>query len=344
MKLRFTSFALSLIVLIIVSCNSDEILNHSIVPEETTTSQVSLCIAPTIEQSDMPMTRTNTAHHGLYAINVFWQGKGLTSYQPYVSGLFDNVSQIEISLIDGYQYRFDCSFLGEDELPYYIIEDGLAKYGRPFSMTKKGDVYAPVTNKLIVSLAPFDNNAQFYQGIYWGNTETEEGKVLSYPSNHRYYGSSTIDLTQTTESYVTVNIELKRAYCNLMFESKDIPLGDKIEITLPGADRPFSITGTGGEGIRQSEERLLALYKTADSWGGKINASEQSAITVQYYSSKAQEWRFIYQNAPNITLKRNKRNIVKFVNIDQANGEGNISIDEGEVAGAPTDPEYQEIY
>lgn len=344
MKLRFTSFALFLIALIIVSCNNDENLNHSIVPEETTTSQVSLCILPAIEQSDMPMARANTAHRGLYAINVLWQGKGLTSYQPYVSGLFDDISQIEISLIDGYKYRFDCSFLVEDELPCYIIEDELIKYGRPFSMSKNGDIYAPVTNKLIVSLAPFDNNTQFYQGIYWGSTETEKGKVLSYPSNHRYYGSNIIDLTQTKESYVTLNIELQRAYCNLMFESKDIPSGDKIEITLPGTDRPFSITGTGGEDIKHSEERLLALYKTADSWGGKINVSEQAAITVQYYSFKTQEWHSIYQDALNITLKRNKRNIVRFVNIDQANGEGNISIDEGEVAGAPTDPEYQEIY
>ena len=192
-------------------------------------------------------------------------------------------------------------------------------------------------------MAPFDTNNQFYQGAYSGSTETEKGVVLPYPSNHRYYGSNTVDLTRTTESHVVVNIELRRAYCNLLFESKDIPQGDKIEVTLSGTNRAFYITGTGGENIIQSEERLLALNKTADRWGGTINTSESVGITVQYYSSTTHEWRLIYQNSPSITLKRNKRNIIKFVNIDQATGKGNIHMGEGEIAGSPTDSEYQEI-
>lgn len=343
MKLRISTFVLFLIFTI-VSCHNDESpIDNSETSE--TTSQVSLCISPSIEQSDMPMARANTSPaRGLYAINVFWQGKGLTNYQPYVCGLFDDVSRIEISLIDGYKYRFDCSFLEESELPHSIFEDGIIKYGRPFAMGKDGNIYAPVTNKLIVSLASFDTNNQFYQGAYSGSTETEEGKTLLFPSNHRYYGSSTVDLTKTTESYVMVDIELKRAYCNLMFESDDLPQGDRIKITLPDGNAPFFITGTGGEGIRSSEERLLALNKTADRWRGNINESDQTDITVEYYSSVTGEWRSIYGDTPAITLKRNKRNIVKFVNIDQATGESTIILGEGEIAGPPTDPEYQEIF
>lgn len=342
MKLRFTALILLPAILIIASCNDEEYTDYPEIQE--TTSQISLAIAPSIEQSEIPMVRANASpSSGLYAINVYWQGKGLTSYQPYVSGLFNDVSQIDISLIDGYKYRFDCSFLEESELPYSISEDGITKYGRPFALAKDGNIYAPVTNKLMVSLASFDTNTQFYQGAYSGSTETAEGVILPYPSNHRYYGSSTVDLTQTTESHIVVNIELRRAYCNLLFESKDIPQGDKIEIALSGTDRPFYITGTGGENIIRSEERLLALNKTADRWGGTINASESVNITVQYYSSTTHEWRLIYQNSPSITLKRNKRNIIKFVNIDQATGEGNIHMGEGETAGPPTDSEYQEI-
>ncbi|MCS3283072.1 hypothetical protein NXV73_11495 [Bacteroides salyersiae] len=80
-----------------------------------------------------------------------------------------------------------------------------------------------VTNKLTVSLTPFDTNTQFYQGAYSGNTETEERVVLPYPSNHRYYGSNTVDLTRTTESHVIVNIELRRAYCNLVVRIQRYP-------------------------------------------------------------------------------------------------------------------------
>lgn len=343
MKLRFTAFLILLpVIFITASCSNDENADYPEVQE--TTSQVSLTIAPSIEQSEMPMVRANSSvSNGLYAINVYWQGKGLTSYQPYVSGLFNDVSQVAISLIDGYRYRFDCSFLEESELPYSISEDGITKYGRPFAMAKDGSIYAPVTNKLTVSLAPFDTNTLFYQGAYSGSTEIAEGVILPYPSNHRYYGSNSVDLTQATESHVVVNIELRRAYCNLLFESNDIPQGDKIEITLPGANQVFQLTGTGGEGIIQSEERLLALNKTADRWNGTINAGELVSITVQYYSSITDEWRPIYQDSPGITLKRNKRNIIRFVNIDQATGESNIHIGEGEITGSPTDSEYQEI-
>ena len=342
MKLRFTALILLPAIFIIASCSNDENADYPEIQE--TTSQISLAIEPSIEQSEIPMVRASSStSRGLYAINVYWQGKGLTSYQPYVSGLFNDVSQIDISLIDGYKYRFDCSFLEESELPYSISENGITKYGRPFALAKDGNIYAPVTNKLTVSLTPFDTNTQFYQGAYSGNTETEEGVVLPYPSNHRYYGSNTVDLTRTTESHVIVNIELRRAYCNLLFESKDIPQGDKIEVTLSGTNRAFYITGTGGKNIIQSEEHLLALNKTADRWGGAINASESVGITVQYYSSTTHEWRLIYQNSPSITLKRNKRNIIKFVNIDQATGEGNIHMGEGEITGSPTDSEYQEI-
>ena len=48
------------------------------------------------------MSRSSEQPKGFYTINVFWQGKGLKNYEPYVSGLFDDVSQVSISLIDGY--------------------------------------------------------------------------------------------------------------------------------------------------------------------------------------------------------------------------------------------------
>lgn len=340
MKSPFIAFALFLISFFVVACNSDEASDYPTDPVSTT--QVSLCIAPSIEQSELPMSRSSEQPKGLYTINVFWQGKGLKNYEPYVSGLFDDVSQVSISLIDGYKYRFDCTYLGENELPHHIIDNGVIKYGRPFALTQDGSIYAPVTNRLIVSLAPFDKNNQFYQGTYSGNTEVTEGEICSYPSNHRYYGSSIVDLSQSTASHVNVNIELLRAYCTLTFESKDIPQGDIIEIALSGTS-PFTILGTGGNGTIKTEERLLALSKTADRWNGGINASDQSSILVRYYSTKDKEWHFIYQDAPLITLKRNKRNIIKFINIDQATGEGHFTMGEGEIAGNPTDSEHQEI-
>ena len=94
------------------------------------------------------MSRSSEQPKGLYTINVFWQGKGLKNYEPYVSGLFDDVSQVSISLIDGYKYRFDCTYLGENELPHHIIDNGVIKYGRPFALTQDGSIYRRRYNRL----------------------------------------------------------------------------------------------------------------------------------------------------------------------------------------------------
>lgn len=77
---------------------------------------------------------------GIYAVNVFWKGKGLTSFQPYASGLFDNPYRVEIGLIEGYVYRFDCSFLGYKDRPYYTIQSDSILYGLPFSSTLQKEV------------------------------------------------------------------------------------------------------------------------------------------------------------------------------------------------------------
>mgnify|MGYP001221350686 CR=1 FL=1 len=96
MKLRFTALILLPAIFIIASCSNDENADYPEIQE--TTSQISLAIEPSIEQSEIPMVRASSStSRGLYAINVYWQGKGLTSYQPYVSGLFNDVSQIDIS-------------------------------------------------------------------------------------------------------------------------------------------------------------------------------------------------------------------------------------------------------
>ena len=105
---------------------------------------------------------------GIYAVNVFWKGKGLTSFQPYASGLFDNPYRVEIGLIEGYVYRFDCSFLGYKDRPYYTIQSDSILYGLPFSSTLQKEVNGLVNNDLKISINPLNINGAFHQHIYKG--------------------------------------------------------------------------------------------------------------------------------------------------------------------------------
>ena len=57
MKSPFIAFAFFLISFFVVACNSDEASDYPTDPVSTT--QVSLCIAPSIEQSELPMSRSS---------------------------------------------------------------------------------------------------------------------------------------------------------------------------------------------------------------------------------------------------------------------------------------------
>ena len=111
MLLKHWNLILIFLTFSIISCESSK--NE---PEVNSTPSfpvgrefnVSLNIAPFLEIAEQPLSRsTSTVADGIYAVNVFWKGKGLTSFQPYASGLFDNPYRVEIGLIEGYVYRFD---------------------------------------------------------------------------------------------------------------------------------------------------------------------------------------------------------------------------------------------
>ena len=116
MLLKHWHFALITIIFLTISCGSDkdEPAVSSTPPFPVGKEfNVSLDIAPFLEVDEQPLGRSVTSDlpGGLYAVNVFWKGKGLSSFQPYASGLFDDPYRVEIGLIVGYTYRFDCSFL-----------------------------------------------------------------------------------------------------------------------------------------------------------------------------------------------------------------------------------------
>ena len=67
-----------------------------------------------ISTSETPLSRTEVAPKKIYGINVYYKKDGDTNYQNYAYGLFDNIQDMTISLISGYQYKFECSMVRED--------------------------------------------------------------------------------------------------------------------------------------------------------------------------------------------------------------------------------------
>lgn len=307
---------------------------------------VGLQITPTIEQDSRPLSRASITEDGIYAVNVFWK-KG-SSYLPYATGLFDNINNISIGLIEGYLYRFDCTFLNINEL--YSRDREV--YGLPFSITPNKEIDATVTNKLTISINPLNENTMFHQHIYKGATHIKADSISERPANtYRFYGSNTIDLTtaapiaDNNRPIATISIELKRAYYTLQFAAENLSEGDSIRVETTNA-KPFIIINNNSSNKPPcSEERLLSLANIVSnpSWGGNINEQETLPINIYYRPKDATEWTWIIKNQ-SITAKRNIRNLVTIRNIDQHyKGQTSISFEGNNSDFNPSDQEEQTI-
>lgn len=307
---------------------------------------VGLQITPTLEHDSRPLSKALATEDGIYAVNVFWK-KG-SSYLPYATGLFDNISNISIGLIEGYLYRFDCTYINRNEL---YSRDGKV-YGLPFSITPNKDIDAIITNKLTVSINPLNENTMFHQHIYKGATHIKADSISERPANtYRFYGSNTIDLTTAppivgdNRPMETISIELKRAYYTLQFAAENLSVGDSIRVETTNAKPFIIINNSSSDKLSNSEERLLSLANIVSnpSSDGNINKQETLPINIYYRPKDAIKWTWIIKNQ-SVTAKRNIRNLITIKNIDQHyEGQTSISFEGSNSDLNPSDREEQTI-
>ena len=342
MKIADTpSLFIALIWMILFSSCSDENKTPDINGKEI---WIGLQIGPSLEYDSQPLSRATVQEAGIYAVNVFWK-KGST-FQPYATGLFEYISDISIGLIEGYIYRFDCTFLKKNELPY----NNNGYFGLPFSITTDKRVDAAVTNKLVISINPLNENQNFHQHIYKGAMHLEANDISERPTDtHRFYGSATLDLinadpvTEGNRPVKFVSIELKRAYYTLRFAAENLSIGDSIKVETSNA-KAFLIECTDATtSLSMSEERLFSLQNVANIGNGNINATENLPINVYYRPKNAEEWTSIISNQ-SITIQRNKKNLIKIINIDKHYDENtSISFEGDNTDLDPTEEEHQNI-
>ena len=328
MLLKHWNLILIFLTFSIISCESSK--NE---PEVNSTPSfpvgrefnVSLNIAPFLEVAEQPLNRsTSTVADGIYAVNVFWKGKGLTSFQPYASGLFDNPYRVEIGLIEGYVYRFDCSFLGYKDRPYYTIQSDSILYGLPFSSTLQKEVNGLVNNDLKISINPLNINGAFHQHIYKGEMHIKCDSTSTHPTVKRFFGSEQLDFSNPNMN-TSVSMTLKRAYYSIQFVTDELAPGDSIKIKAADV-APFYLLYSK-DGTSRTEERIISMYDISDYYTAKLKEEETIAFTISYRPANEEKWYSLYTNQ-SIKMKRNKKNIVKIVKIDEHIGDATISFGE----------------
>lgn len=299
-----------------------------------------LSISPFLESEEQPLSRsTSYLPNGLYAVNVFWKGKGIASFQPYASGLFDNPYNVEIGLIEGYTYRFDCSFLSDNELPYYEIKNNERYYGLPFSRSAQKSTDGFVTNDLLISINPLNVNDSFHQCIYKGEMQIKADSISTHPIVKRYYGSQTLDFTNA-QNYPSVSLKLRRAYYSLQFSTDELNPGDSIRIEAKDIPSLYLTHADGN--ISQSLEYTVSMSDISDFYSGTLKSEENILFTISHRPADngemIGEWKPIFTNQT-VSMKRNKKNIIKIVNIDKHISDAALSFEESD----PMEEEEQEI-
>lgn len=231
-------FALPLMAMCIVSCNREEI-DITAGAEDTPQSvgeavNVSFAFKGDITIEESPLLKAageETESTDLYGINVYYDMERDGRIDDvYGYGLFDNIADMNISLLTGYKYKFECSLVkdGKNKVAYNnyrfyynsqaSYDDG---YCMPFLRTYLEPV--PVTNEFILGRDSYliglgvgkTNNFKAEDDtIIYGSEESYSdggeignGGYRRYPETDRYYGETT-DYVPTEGG--VVSIEMKR--------------------------------------------------------------------------------------------------------------------------------------
>ena len=248
-------FALPLVAMCIVSCNRDEI-DVTAGAEDTPQSvgeavNVSFAFKGDITIEESPLLKAageETESTDLYGINVYYDKERDGNIDDvYGYGLFDNIADMNISLLTGYKYKFVCSLVkdGKNEVAYnnYIFYYNTSSYSSytkgyclPFcesSQSYREDSFdysypsssyfhdpTPVENEFILG------GSSHLTGLGKGGThnfKVEKNTTIygdrtyswrssntgykQYPETDRYYGETT-DYVPTEGG--VVSIEMKR--------------------------------------------------------------------------------------------------------------------------------------
>lgn len=207
MKAKRLLFAALTLALSIVACENND---TPVTPnEESETYTVSLDLTGEIEVSQDLLTRFTPDDRDLYGIQVKYAPVSGGSYKNYAYGLFDDLTGLQIELVENHKYEFTILLIDDakDKIWEDIItinEVDYTGYGAPYdTYTYNGTSYnevTPITNNFIYSEEKYFSNN--FKGHYSSknNKETES----QIPDLNVYYGRVGDYIPQTDGEYISI--------------------------------------------------------------------------------------------------------------------------------------------
>lgn len=261
------------------------------------------------------------ADNGIYGINVYFDKErdGKTD-DIYAYGLFDNVSDMTITLLSGYKFRFACTFAKNEAESLY--------YGQYGGNTYQGFAYPFQTNKarstqLGNAFVYSNNTGEYLSGLGDGYAviSTSSGySSTSWPRIHRYYGE--------LDSYSPVvggvaTIPLKKTCFGLKLIINGVPEGSLNAVVAADGTELLNQTVESSDYVSPS---ILRSYKNVyDCW--KNESTISGTVNWTYTSSRFSQWNL--SGSSNITFKRNTLTTIT-VSVTPDSASSSISLTEEE--------------
>lgn len=187
---------------------------------------------------EQPMKRTESENNtDLYLIAV---SKGSNFNEIYAYGLFDNLNNISIQLVEGDTYTIQASAVKDGKNKISSTNDGL--YGNPF--------LSKLTNSFI-----YENDDDFNYNWYFNPTlyrlKNNDSENALIAPNLEVFLASTISNYEAKENGAPIAISFGRfAACSAEFKAVDMPTGYlKINITNKESNN---------EGVYTTEDIIVA--------------------------------------------------------------------------------------
>ena len=204
----FRLLAASLLVAVCAefsSCSNDE-EDTPIEPQNPKEYIVSIGYAGEFDITEKPLSKLKT--NDLYGIQVYSKPNtdtGSQDYKYYALGLFNDGSEMNIKLLDGYKYKIVAT----------IVKDGDSKLYKPIS--------SPFSAHNGISINKFQYTSNnYFNGLDRGLSRVSSGSVMSHPNLDRYYGEL-IDYIPQKNGHV--NINMKRTAFGIKIITKNFTQG-----------------------------------------------------------------------------------------------------------------------
>lgn len=300
----FKSAILALLACVgIVACNN----NSELVPDEPETYTVHLGWAGEILDVSYEPMATRAATDDLYGIQVYSKAKSAsssTNWAPYAYGLFDDPSNITITLQSSHKYKFVAS----------MVKDGKSKvYKNKYDEDYDHPFYAKLDNKFYYDATKGMNFLGMgHTGLIDGNSS----EYYSRPNIERFYGELSDYIPGGNSN---AKIDMKRTSFGAKFVvGGKLAVDGKLEIQLEDAPKMELALTAGADEISD-----IFTFKYVDEAWAKNDYTEDVNVAFKWIRADGAE---SPMGTHKITFKRNTTTVVEF-NIDKDGNDEGVDLD-----------------